>query len=213
MTDIGDLPPLVDARGGEVDRIVSGIGPRLRELRLNQGLSLQHLAERAGVSAAAIHKIERNGMVPTITTLLKLADAFDRPVASFLDGEEEGGPVAFTPADARPAVFSSQPGVEIRSISGSSARFFLSGSVVTVAPGAGSGRARARGEREELVVVLDGSLRFEVDGRDYLVASGDSLHLRPDRPHRWENPGDVPARAVWVALRPPETYPYRPAPF
>ncbi|MGH9265451.1 MAG: helix-turn-helix domain-containing protein, partial [Acidimicrobiales bacterium] len=73
-----------------VDRIVSSIGPRLRELRIQHSLSLQQLAEKAGVSAAAIHKIERNGMVPTITTLLKLADAFDRPVAHFVDEEAEG---------------------------------------------------------------------------------------------------------------------------
>ncbi|MDQ1489108.1 MAG: Helix-turn-helix domain, partial [Actinomycetota bacterium] len=39
-------------------RIVSSIGPKLRDLRLQRGLSLQQLAERADVSAAAIHKIE-----------------------------------------------------------------------------------------------------------------------------------------------------------
>src|ERR1700730_10717824 len=44
--------------GAELDQIVSSIGPKLRELRLQQGLSLQQLAERAEVSAAAIHKIE-----------------------------------------------------------------------------------------------------------------------------------------------------------
>ena len=45
------------------------------------GLSLQQLGERSDVSAAAIHKIEQGGMVPTITTLLKLASALGRPVS------------------------------------------------------------------------------------------------------------------------------------
>ena len=36
---------------------------------------MQQLGERSDISAAAIHKIERNGMVPTITTLMKLAVA------------------------------------------------------------------------------------------------------------------------------------------
>src|SRR5437588_11338137 len=206
MTDLSDPRPFVDGHGGEVDRIVSGIGPRLRELRLHHSLSLQQLAERAGVSAAAIHKIERNGMVPTITTLLKLAEAFDRPVAYFLDDEEaEAGPVAFTAAAERPPVFNSRPGVEARSISGSYAKFFLSATVVTVEPGSGSGPSRGLGQREELVLVLDGSLRFEVDGRPYVLQTGDSLHLRTDRPHRWENVGDGSARAAWVTLKPFET--------
>jgi transcriptional regulator with XRE-family HTH domain len=213
MTDLSDPPPVLDGRVGGVDRIVSGIGPRLRELRLHHSLSLQQLAERAGVSAAAIHKIERNGMVPTITTLLKLAEAFSRRVAYFLDDEEEeAGSVAFTAAGDRPSVFSARSGVEIRSISGSHARFFVSGTVVTVEPGAGSGPSRAAGDREELVLVLEGSLRFEVDGHEYLLHEGDSLHLRTDRPHRWENATDRPVEAAWVTLRPPDTYPFGPGP-
>ena len=51
-----------------VDGIVSSIGPKVKRLRQEQNLSLQQLAVKAEVSAAAIHKIERNDMVPTITT-------------------------------------------------------------------------------------------------------------------------------------------------
>lgn len=186
-----------------VDRIVSSIGPRLRELRLQQSLSLQQLAERAGVSAAAIHKIERNGMVPTITTLLKLAEAFDRPVAYFVDEEAEGaGPVAFTPAAGRGPAYSPYPGVTSASIAGSYARFFLDGTVTTVEAGAGSGPAPGQHQGEELVFLLDGALAFSVDGRNYELAPGDTLHFRTDRPHRWENPGPTPARALWIRLRP-----------
>ena len=201
---------MADGRAVSVDRIVHGIGPRLRDLRLQHGLSLQQLAERAGVSAAAIHKIERNGMVPTITTLLKLAEAFERPVAYFVD-EEAGacGPVAFTPAGERPVVFSARPGVEVRAISGSYASFFLAGTVTTVEPGAGGGSTRrVQGQHEELVLVLGGSLRFEVDGHNYILHTGDALHLRTDRPHRWENPGDEAAEAAWVALRPLQSCPF-----
>ena len=188
---------------GRVDHVVEGIGPRLRELRQQRGLSLQQLAERAGVSAAAIHKIERSGMVPTITTLLKLADAFDRPVAYFVDEEADGaGPVSFTAAADRPELFTTDADVDVRSISGSYARFLLDGRVVTVAPGAGSGGSLIERQGEELVLVLDGALRFEVDGRLYEVGAGDALHLRTDRPHRWENAGAAAARAVWVALKP-----------
>jgi transcriptional regulator with XRE-family HTH domain len=186
-----------------VDRIVGSIGPRLRELRLQQSLSLQQLAERAGVSAAAIHKIERNGMVPTITTLLKLADAFDRPVGYFVDEEADGaGPVAFTPAPARGAAYSPHAGVESQSISGSYARFFLDGAVTTVEPGAGSGAGLSQNQGEELLFMLDGALAFEVDGIEYRLAAGDALHFRTDRPHRWENSERTAARALWIRLRP-----------
>src|SRR4029077_8365527 len=68
-----------------VEEIVSSIGPKVKALRQEQRLSRQQLAVKAEVSAAAIHKIERNDMVPTITTLLKVASALDRPVTYFVE--------------------------------------------------------------------------------------------------------------------------------
>ena len=204
MTDLASTESTAqDDPGSTVDRIVGSIGPRLRELRLQQSLSLQQLAERAGVSAAAIHKIERNGMVPTITTLLKLADAFDRPVGYFVDEEADGaGPVAFTAAPERGAAYTPHAGVEAQSISGSYARFFLDAAVTTIDAGAGSGPAPTQHQGEELLFMLDGALTFVVDGIDYRLGPGDALHFRTDRPHRWENREKIEARALWIRLRP-----------
>ncbi len=112
------------------------------------------------------------------------------------------GPVAFTPAGGRPAAYSPQPGVELATISGSYARFLLDGSVATIEPGAGSGPGEGERQGEELVFVLEGTLAFDVDGQSYRLEPGDALHLRTDRPHRWENRGAVPARALWVSVRP-----------
>ncbi len=79
------------ARIGEhVDEIVGSLGPKVKKRRQDQRLSLQQLADKAQVSAAAIHKIERNDMVPTITTLLKIAKALDHPVTYFI--EQDDGP-------------------------------------------------------------------------------------------------------------------------
>ena len=64
-----------DGAAGELQRIVGSIGLKVFSLRKRMGLSLQQLGERSDVSAAAIHKIEQGGMVPTITTLLKIAGA------------------------------------------------------------------------------------------------------------------------------------------
>lgn len=191
------------AGSGVLDRIVSSIGPKLRELRLQRGLSLQQLAERAEVSAAAIHKIERSGMVPTITTLLKLASAFNRPVGYFIDEEtEDSGPAVFIPASDRRVVYTSHGGIDLGGISGPYGRFFLAGAHATVEPGASSGATAMEHPGEELVFCLDGALDFEVDGRRYHLGKGDAVHFRTDRPHRWSNPGRTTAKAVWMALRP-----------
>ena len=142
-----------------VDGIVSSIGPKLKQLRQEQRLSLQQLAVKAEVSAAAIHKIERNDMVPTITTLLKIATALDRPVTYFVeqdDGQPE--PVAFTPASNRPAVFTPHAGLTLAGVSGPYAPFRSAAAVATVDPGANSGDKPLVHAGEELVFTLEGTL-------------------------------------------------------
>lgn len=185
-----------------VEGIVSIIGAKVKNLRREQRLSLQQLAVKADVSAAAIHKIERNDMVPTITTLLKIATALDRPVTYFVElGDGQPEPVAFTPSSGRPAVFTPHAGLTLEGVSGPYAPFRSAAAIATVVPGADSGDRLLVHAGEELVYMIDGTLVFEIAGTRHKVRRGDSLHFMGDQPHHWANEGASPARALWVALR------------
>jgi transcriptional regulator with XRE-family HTH domain len=196
--DTDDRPGNADPPPADWERIVGDIGPKVHALRQRQGLSLQQLAQRSEVSAAAIHKVERGDMVPTVTTLLKLAASLGAPIGHFVEGEAAPGPVAaYTPADGRSPRRSDTEGVELADLSGPPSRFRTAATVTTVAPGAGGGTRRPG---EDLVFVLDGSLRVEVAGEQYTLRKGDSLHFPTDREHRWHNPGRGVARVVWVSV-------------
>jgi transcriptional regulator with XRE-family HTH domain len=184
-----------------VDGIVSSIGPKVKKLRQEQRLSLQQLAIKAEVSAAAIHKIERNDMVPTITTLLKIATALDRAVTYFVEDEGYHEPVAFTPAEGRPEVFTPHEGLTLKGVSGPYAPFRSAAAVATVAPGANSGSRLLVHAGEELVFTLEGRLVFEIAGVRHELEAGDALHFMGDQPHHWANEEKEPARALWIALR------------
>ncbi len=200
-----DVQPKARADGaaGELERIVGSIGLKVFSLRKRMGLSLQQLGERSDVSAAAIHKIEQGGMVPTITTLLKIAGALGRPVSYFVEEDVGRDDVAvLTPPDEDRPVYTSHKGITLNSVSGPYGRFLLAGARATVAPGATSGRKPMQHPGEELVHVIEGLLEFTVTGQLYQVGIGSTLHFRGDQPHTWRNPGDTEARAVWMALRP-----------
>jgi len=192
-----------DGAAGELERIVGSIGLKVFSLRKRMGLSLQQLGDRSDVSAAAIHKIEQGGMVPTITTLLKIAGALGRPVSYFVEEDVGQDDMAMlTPPDEDRPVFTSHKGITLNSISGPYSRFLLAGARATVAPGASSGRKPMQHPGEELVHVTSGVLEFTVTGQSYQVGAGSTLHFRGDQPHTWRNPGTAEARAVWMALRP-----------
>lgn len=202
MTTTDSTPATSVRTEDHVEQIVSSIGPKVKKLRQEQRLSLQQLAVKAEVSAAAIHKIERSDMVPTITTLLKVAAALERPVTYFV--EQDGGPpdpVAFTPASKRPALFTPHAGLTLAGVSGPYAPFRTAAAVATVDPGADSGDKPLVHAGEELVFTLKGALVFDIAGTRHEVKVGDALHFMGDQPHHWSNEGKTEARVLWIALR------------
>ena len=60
-------------------------GRRLREVRVDVGLSQDRLAERAGVHPTAIGRMERGGREPRLTTILRLARALSVQPGTLLD--------------------------------------------------------------------------------------------------------------------------------
>lgn len=55
--------------------MTENFGARLKFLRTDRELSADELAEKSGVNVATIKRIERRGIRPTLSTVLKLADA------------------------------------------------------------------------------------------------------------------------------------------
>jgi transcriptional regulator with XRE-family HTH domain len=186
--------------------IVRAIGPKVREVRRQLGLSLQQLAGRADVSAAAIHKVERGEMVPTITTLLKIAGALGRPIAHFVDDVDQANPVAVhIPAARRPGAppdwAPAAEGVVAATLALPDDRLRAGAVHAVIEPGGTSGGTQPTRAGEELLLVLAGTLAVEVAGEHYQVQPGDTLHYPTDRPHSWHNAGPEPVRAVWWLLR------------
>ncbi len=197
----------VKAPGGDeqrvpVEDIVSKVGEKVNKLRLAEGLSLQQLSVKSDVSPAAIHKIERSSMVPTITTLLKLSAALGVPVGHFVeDDKPDPDPVHFTQGDSRPPVYTSHKGLSLDGITGSYGQFKTAAAVAHVVPGANSGRKQLRHPGEELVHVVSGEMLFHIGKQAYRLKTGDSLHFSGAMPHTWENPTKKVTELIWIVLR------------
>ena len=58
------------------------MGPRLRQLRDLKALSARQVAERAGVSAAYLSRLENRRVSPTVATLARLVSAMGETMAT-----------------------------------------------------------------------------------------------------------------------------------
>jgi transcriptional regulator with XRE-family HTH domain len=185
----------------EIDRTVSEIGAKLAKARAERGWSLAQLAERAGLSTAAVHKIEKSGMTPTIASLMKIASALGKSVGYFVEEPDARRPVTVVRRDERSRLFTSKQGLVLENISGRYGPFWVAGAEATVEPFADSGPEPMTHPGEELVLVLEGQMRFVIDDEMFDLEAGDSIHFRTVKEHSWANPSDEPARAIWLAIR------------
>ncbi|MFJ9821516.1 helix-turn-helix domain-containing protein [Streptomyces sp. NPDC101151] len=64
--------PIMDA---ELAEILDGIGPRLRALRRDRGLTLEALAQDTGISLSTLSRVESGKRRPTLDLLIPLARA------------------------------------------------------------------------------------------------------------------------------------------
>jgi transcriptional regulator with XRE-family HTH domain len=187
----------------QVDRIVSKLGEKIKTLRKDMGWSLQELAEKSGISAAGIHRIESNGIIPTITTMMKIADALGKKVSYFIEEEGEKEDAVFVPARKREPIFTFKKGLGLQGISAKKyGDFIMTAAYAVVEVGASSGKKPMTHSGEELVYCLEGKMEFRVKDKTYILNPGDSLHFRTHLEHSWKNMGDVRAKLIWVLAVP-----------
>ncbi len=185
-----------------MDDQLEEVSRRLRAWRDEAGLTLQQLAARCGVATSTIQKIETRQMVPTIAVLLKIANGLGRRAGDFVKNEDARFDVHHTTAAARPS-FGDGETIEVERLAGD-----LHGSALEVwrvrhAPGAGLFRNGFHFRGELLLVCESGELCVQVEGKEYVLGAGDSLHFKADLPHGWTNRGDAPVVLTVIGQLPP----------
>ncbi len=188
----------------QIDSIISKLGEKIKTLRTEKGLSLKNLSNKSGISAAAIHKIESNGIIPTITTMMKIADAIGKKVSYFIEEEKKDNDVVFVPARNREPILTFKKGLDLQGISAKKyGDFIMTAAYAMVEVGASSGRKSMKHRGEELIYCIQGKVEFHVKDKTYLLTQGDSLHFRTQLDHKWKNVGNIQAKLVWILAVPP----------
>lgn len=175
------------------------VSKRLKIFRKNQGLTLRNLSEKSGVAVNTISLIERGKTSPTIATLHKLAVALAVRITDFCE-EETNKQVVFTKRDQRQqakvgAVFMGHLGEGL-------ANQTMSPMLLTFEKEADSGTEFMSHDGHELAFCLNGRIRYEVDGEQYLLEPGDSLLFEAQLPHRWENANGDSSQALMILQAP-----------
>jgi transcriptional regulator with XRE-family HTH domain len=166
----------------------------MRNQRRRLSMTLQQLAEACGVSVGYLSQVERSNAAPKLGTLSQIAAAQNVNVDYFIATPRAVD--SLTSAGKRPRFYVDGSSLEYEQIGADHPDLELTSFIMHVPPGYSSEQLSHVGE--EIIFILDGEICQRVDGRDYLMRPGDSLHYLGTHPHSWSNQTDVPARIMWV---------------
>lgn len=173
----------------DIDRLVAA---RLRQARLDRGLTLSRLAEATGLSTAHLSRIETGDRQPSVGSLLQLARAYGTSIGALVENPPEQD---YHLVRAGTAAAHDSGGSRYEVLSGPQATI----AVVTLEldPGRSTGQARHNGE--EWLQALDGPFLLRLHEHDITLETGDSVQFDSSAAHSLHNHGQQPARALIVS--------------
>ena len=163
----------------------------LRDLRKQAGLSIAEVAERSGVSAAVISKIERNRHLAGLETLFKLSRVFNTTPSDMIALAEQSYTRRATAHEHRSDdfIFSEINYGNIRCLYGKAPA------------GAKVSRPHLHHDDYELCWVRKGRLHFILPHEEYELRAGESLQFDALLEHTYEALEDVELLIIHIKKR------------
>lgn len=185
----------------EGDDAIGRIGPIIRRLRQEQGLSLRDLSNRTGLSTGFLSLAERGKSSFALTSLHTVATALGANMTEFFpsvtSADDDHGVPHVSRAGERPdlAIAAAQRTYQL--LSGRTPGRVLEPLLVTVYPNDTIEEPYAHAG-EEFAFVLSGEVRFIIAGIEHRLGPGDSIHFPSTIPHAIHNDTQEPVEAIWV---------------
>jgi rhodanese-related sulfurtransferase/transcriptional regulator with XRE-family HTH domain len=172
------------------------VGANLRALRTQHALSLDALAQRTGLSRTLLGQIELGKAAPSVSTVWKIARAFDVHFSVLLASPQPSTSTVLRSAKANRLVspdgrFSSRALYDLGAVT--DVEFY---ELYLAAHSREDAQAHQPGTRENLIVTA-GRLDLEVGGERFELGKGDAIVFTADVAHSYVNPGND---ECWIYL-------------
>lgn len=160
------------------------IAHNLKQIRKERNLSLGQLAEQAGVSKVMLSQLEKGDSNPTINTIWKITGALNLPYTSLLELPELEA-VHVRKCDISELaedgyhIFSYYP----KDISRNFEMYQIEMDAGCIHHSIGHSS-----NSSEYIMVIEGQMILEVNGKEYTLAQDDALYFDASCPHVYKNP-------------------------
>jgi len=176
--------------------IIIQISNRLKEVRTANKVTLQEVADRAGVSKGLLSQIENSRTIPSLPVLIKVIRSLDQDLNGFFDSidfqKKSSGVIFRKAAEYQPFEKENTTGFQYQRILATNLRESHADFVLLKLK-KGAKRGSVRTNAFEYKYLLSGKVEYTIGRKKYLMEAGDSLFFDARQPHHPANIGKTDA--------------------
>lgn len=170
------------------------IGDKIRTKRTQKNITLEQLAQKAGVSKGLISQIENNRTVPSLPVLFNIIRSLDESLPSFFEDMQDGNfkNHILLVRKGEERHFTKEP------VKGFSYKRILTRSIASQATDVVLLELKKKAARRQMIrtdafeckYVLKGDVEYQIEKETIILHEGDTLFFDGRAPHRVRNLSD-----------------------
>lgn len=173
------------------------IGKKLKELRLQNDLTLEDLASRSELTKGFLSQVERNLTTPSIATLEDILEALGSNLSEFFHEEQEKQ-IVFSTQDF---FVDEQEDYKIEWVIPNAQKNEMEPILLTLHPHKKSHELSAH-HGEEFGYVLKGTVTLVRGNKKYKLKAHETFYLDGTKGHYLYNHGSNDAKVLWITTPP-----------
>lgn len=186
------------------------IGEKIRNVREMKNISVEEMACRSGLSEEQIVRIEGNEDFPSLAPLIKIARVLGVRLGTFLDDQEELGPVICRKESREGSdgigftnnAVTKHKYMSYYSLSQDKSGRHMEPFIIDVKPAKNADFIFSTHEGEEFIYVLEGTIEINYGKNIYILNEGDSIYYDSIVAHHVHASGESPAKILGVIYTP-----------
>ena len=184
------------------------LGVKVKTMRETRNLSLEDLAERANLKVDGIRKIENGELIPGLTPLIKIARALGVRLGTFLDDQQNIGPVVTRKNEIKEITrFSDKDNpdhsdLDFYSLAQNKSGRHMEPFMIDIFPSSEENYKLSSHEGEEFIYVMKGEIEI-IYGKDtHILKEGESIYYDSIVKHHVHSHGTDAAKILAVVYAP-----------
>lgn len=173
------------------------IGYKIKQLRIQKGLTLEELASRSELTKGFLSQLERNLTSPSISTLSDILEALGTSLSDFFK-EEKQEQFVFRTKDF---YVDEREDHKVNWIVPNTQKNEMEPIMIEIPQGGKSFEMEPHGG-EEFGYVIEGSIKLIMDSDEFVIHKGETFYLNGKYFHYIKNDKKTTAKVLWVSTPP-----------